>query len=109
MKLVIENTTKASLQVGGLVLEPGKNDLDEKQLKLWKSLRAKGTSKQLIATKTPRWSIKLGNLMSAGHVRVLEASGADDRKASLEEKLAERKATANPKAKPKAEAKPSKR
>ena len=33
MKLVIENTTKAPLQVGGLVLEPGEKDLDAKQCK----------------------------------------------------------------------------
>lgn len=79
MRLVVENTSKAPVKLGGLVLKPGPNDLDAGQQKLWTELRAKGTSRELIRTKTPRWPIYVQNLFAAGIIKVTHASGADDR------------------------------
>jgi len=87
MQLTLHNSTKSKLPVGnGLVLEPGDNELTPEQLEQWKGLRAKGTSRQLIKDKVPRWPPSVQNLFNAGYLKVTKATSgqaAKKAKASL--------------------------
>lgn len=81
MQLVLDNTTKGVINLPGLKLEPGKNDLTPEQLAAWRKMRATGTSGDLLHKRQPRWPARIVEMMSNGWIVVRRASGADERDA----------------------------
>lgn len=81
MQLVLENTTKGVINLPGLKLEPGENDLTPEQLAAWRALRTSGTSRDLLRKRQPRWPARIVEMMSNGWIMVRKASGADERDA----------------------------
>lgn len=93
MQLVIDNTSKSDVRIGGLVLPPGKTTLNPDQLKAWRALRAVGTSRELFARREMRWPVMMQNLLANRTLCVVSASGSDERSARRGQKLTKKPTT----------------